>query len=561
MKSISNNLPESNLNTTLARREYLVLIVLFAVALAGFSLKWPFALGGPTNAAAQRILAGEIPYRDFWTLYAPGSFYLHALALKIFGYHVLVEAIASSVISSTAVCMFYRVVVRLLDRPVSGLICAALAFAVIFSTGYHMSLGPYPMTLLLILTTLYYMVLFFREGRYQLLFAAGLATGLAIVFKHDVGVYTGIAVTVGLVASNYTGGTLPATNLRLLLRGLILYLVGAAIIAIPVAVYFAIMAGNDLWQDLIVFPATAFRYARPESYPSLLPTGLYHPWLLEMAFRILNYLNYLLLFIIAVTASVGVAKAIMARRHGCTAMVLICVVAFWFHYSSAQVQINTNIISMTVYAALLGAILHNMAESRITPARHRLFGMIVLLVAAGWFIALIANPVYRLAESYHLKTAEVSLPRASGIMVSPRYLRELMYVSDYVQVHVPRDRKIFLALHRHDIAVIGYSVLYFVLERLNATRHDQLHPGIVDTAIIQRQIIEDLKSADVQVILINHMFEDDTLDRVRDKQKVHLPKTGATELDQYIRQYYYHVSGHDRFEIWQRKPDRADTMD
>jgi len=40
---------------------------------------------------AQRVLEGDIPYRDFWTLYAPGQFYAVAGLFKLFGSSVLVE--------------------------------------------------------------------------------------------------------------------------------------------------------------------------------------------------------------------------------------------------------------------------------------------------------------------------------------------------------------------------------------------------------------------------------------------------------------------------------------
>ena len=60
--------------------ELLVPVVLFLGALGLFSLQWFYGpaflgiLGDVTATSAERVQAGDIPYRDFWTMYAPGSY-------------------------------------------------------------------------------------------------------------------------------------------------------------------------------------------------------------------------------------------------------------------------------------------------------------------------------------------------------------------------------------------------------------------------------------------------------------------------------------------------------
>ena len=45
---------------------------------------------GIVLAGAQRILEGQIPYRDFFSFYTPGSFYVTALLFKVFGSSIVV---------------------------------------------------------------------------------------------------------------------------------------------------------------------------------------------------------------------------------------------------------------------------------------------------------------------------------------------------------------------------------------------------------------------------------------------------------------------------------------
>src|SRR5262245_48132784 len=57
---------------------------------------------GIPAVGAQRILHGELPYRDFWTMYAPGSFYLLAALFKLFGSHLTVARAGGDLIVSLA---------------------------------------------------------------------------------------------------------------------------------------------------------------------------------------------------------------------------------------------------------------------------------------------------------------------------------------------------------------------------------------------------------------------------------------------------------------------------
>src|SRR5262245_39669877 len=101
--------------TDLKRHRWAAHVLLFAAVVGVFASNWRFAftngyfdtIGGASTIGAMRVLFGEIPYRDFWTSMAPGSFYLLAFLFRLFGTELMVEVIASSILCALAVVVYF----------------------------------------------------------------------------------------------------------------------------------------------------------------------------------------------------------------------------------------------------------------------------------------------------------------------------------------------------------------------------------------------------------------------------------------------------------------------
>jgi hypothetical protein len=193
----------------------------------------------------------------------------------------------------------------------------------------------------------------------------------------------------------------------------------------------------------------------------------------------------------------------------------------------------------------------------VTTQRTRLYGAVTVLLVGGWCATLVVQPAYRLAAKWREYTDVMNLPRISGMRSNPRIAAEIRFLNDYINRHMAPREQVFLALHRHDITVISYPSLYFILGKMNPTRHDQLHPGVVDRADYQRSIIDDLERKQVDVVFMQYIFKDRGLDIRKADRLRHLPEIGATDLDDYIRSHYYRVARLDRFEIWRRRTSPA----
>jgi hypothetical protein len=495
--------------------------------------------GGMSAVGAERVLAGELPYRDFWTMYAPGHFYLLALVFALFGKHLLVELLAASLITAIACGLVYRVIVNLIGARIPALLGALIFFGAMYNTLYFKTLNSYTPAIFLLLVTLDALIHYYKTGRLAWLIGAGLASGGVMTFKHDVGAYTALAIAFGMI----TYHLLQATP-RALIKHLAIYALASLAIVLPWSAGFAILAGPAMMQNLVIFPLTDFRYARPESYPSILPFDLLAPSWVMTIFNLTVYLNFAIPSLLFLLGFIAIIAALKNRDAMFAALGATFAVGFLFHYFAAHVQINTHIVTMSLYSIGLGGLLFRLLTRN---AFARILGFAVMFV---WFLALVGKPLYLTREG--LRYIELKLDKVSGFRVPADDARALNALTPFIQNAVPRDQKIFIGLHRHDVVIISDVTLYFILDRPVATRYQELHPAIADTARVQQEIIRDLERDRVAYLVLKNIFADDVLESVKRDFLKHLPNVGATDLDQYIRANFAPVREFGAYVVWQR---------
>jgi hypothetical protein len=52
-----------------------------------------------------RVLAGDVPYKDFWTMYGPGQFYLTAWLFTLFGVQAVVLRLFDALVRTVIACL------------------------------------------------------------------------------------------------------------------------------------------------------------------------------------------------------------------------------------------------------------------------------------------------------------------------------------------------------------------------------------------------------------------------------------------------------------------------
>ncbi|HWO02234.1 MAG TPA: glycosyltransferase family 39 protein [Blastocatellia bacterium] len=179
----------------------IVLLVTAAVYGSIYFREESLATGiGANLVPAERVLKGEVPYRDFYKIQTPGILLLNAGLFKLFGTSLLTAFRGVLVFKVLAVVMVF-VVARLVVSQTVALVPALLS-TVWLPPGGPFRPAPIQYEMLFILAAIYFALRWIDSRRALQAFAAALAVGVVAVFKQNVGVYLAIALALALVVNS-----------------------------------------------------------------------------------------------------------------------------------------------------------------------------------------------------------------------------------------------------------------------------------------------------------------------------------------------------------------------
>ena len=200
---------------------------------------------GIVLAGADRVLWGDVPYRDFWSMYPPGQFYVLALLFKLFGTSATVARVYDLFVRALlAVCTF------LTAKKLGGSTAVALAgwvVALVWIGFTRFAAYPVYAALVLIGVGLLLYLHHLETGQGRWLFYSGLALALGAVFRHDLAGMAAFVVLLALLARRLLerkGGWRPIG----------VYLGGLAAVGLPIAVYFIAVVGIRGRRQGLFFP-------------------------------------------------------------------------------------------------------------------------------------------------------------------------------------------------------------------------------------------------------------------------------------------------------------------
>lgn len=181
---------------------------------------------------AQRILAGQVAYRDFFSFYTPGSYYELTLVFRLFGSSLVVARTMLAVTGAILSVIIYLLARRACSQA-SAITIAA--FATVSSLPYRfLVLHNWNGTLWACLA-LYCAVRFVEHPGWKWAFALGSLTSITVAFEQS----KGAGLCLGLVTGFFAAGRLQRHSSWFGRREIIAVIVGLAWPFVVTVTYFA----------------------------------------------------------------------------------------------------------------------------------------------------------------------------------------------------------------------------------------------------------------------------------------------------------------------------------
>lgn len=522
----------------------LLFIAAFAFLLPGINQTVNIYDEGIIVYSAVRIIDGHVLYRDFWSIYTPGQFYVLAGLYKLFGPSIMVERLWDTAARAFLALVTFWLVTRLSSRRTGLLAWVAITAWVgyyTYSFTKHWVFNGYPVwqAITLCLLSILLMMLYFERRDRRWLVGSGVALGVGILFRHDFGIYSGVGQGLALVLHSLLAVDAPQAfkdKLRHFWRAALPFGIGALVIVGPVALYFIAQAPlNELIYNLFTFPTSVFPRYRYLPYPPLeLPDAL--PF----------YLPFVVYAVGAVLAVLLLRKDRANSMAYALAMVMIIVFGLT---GFNQARVRSDVIhtpafflpSVIMLAALVGGIT---PLKRYSPDYSKLFTSLAALVMV-FVIATPAGDRLLLISDRQRMNPPIThtLPRAQGALVS----RDLVQVAQFLRNNTDPQDRIYVGITTHDRIVVNEPMLYFLAERHSATRYHELHPGVATTAPVQQEIVNDLELYKVEYLVLSSQFEG------WKEPNESAISSGVTILDDYIRSRYGMYMQYGPHLIWRRQ--------
>lgn len=261
-----------------------LLLLALVAALAPPIVRQTLDLGdeGFMAHCAERVMHGQLPHRDFYSLQGPLSAMLMAGWSAVAGLSFLKLRIAGVLIHAAMVLLTHAIA-----RSFAGAPWALAAAAVAVLVGLpHMHFAPLAIWqgLMLSLLSVWLAVRSLRAVRSTPAFASGAVAALSMLVRHDQGFYMALSIAALAIALRFVPASRLAPGPRFRLGA---WLLGAMAIALPALLFFwAQGALPAMWDQLVLFPLTRYSATSAIPMPSLDQEGPAGSLLAFVVFRI-----------------------------------------------------------------------------------------------------------------------------------------------------------------------------------------------------------------------------------------------------------------------------------
>lgn len=489
-----------------------------------------------------RLLRGEVPFKDFAAVYPPGAAYALAGVFRVFGVSVAAERGFDLVVRFSLVLALYATLRHLPIerwRAATLSVVAALLLASVGFFGYT----TFP-ALLGVFVSVASWLRFHGGGGRPWLLTAGVAAGATTTMSVDLGAVAICALGSAIVLAHLWGSR---DRVRARMTGdVLLWSAGVASVAVPVWGWWVSRAGSEVWRQIWAH-ILIFRETRARALPGPLPPWADWSacdgslWCLDLVWG--GWLRFYLPLVLLIMLLAPVVSRLCRRGDPRQALVpsLLAMLAAGL-YMKALTRYDI-IHALPVLLALLPAI--GVLLERSSPKRRGIGSRILRagVIGAG-AVVYVVLPGATLASQvrvYPPYRCHAGPQIASCVPLWDQQAQVLTAIDE----HVPVDAPLFVGLKRNDRVFANDISLYFFAQRPVPTRHHELDPGVADTEAVQRTIVGELQSGNVEwIVVVEYPMSNEPNAASR--------SSGVVLLDAFVAEHYAPVAAFGRYELRRR---------
>lgn len=520
------------MNQPEAVKKYInALNILFIMAIPAlfFSINkyWAPFDEGIVTVGAEQFLNGHVPYKDFFlVMYPPGQIFVLSALYKIFGVSLTIGRIYTSVVQFIILVLFMRLIEK------SSISAKVISFLFMLSCiGPRMGAIPAPIWtgMALSLLGLVFFKYYLENGGVKYFLGMSLAVGLAIIFRHDIGLFLFVSIFAGLFLHERRIGRL------------IVYSALSSVFAGTVIFYlYAHGAAGDAVESLIKFTFVHTKTAGiPFPPPCFNPVMIFHG-----SMRFINENQFYIPIIVLSLSILYVVFRIISDkkldRDNIFVVVLILFGIFTFNQVRARTDPAHLLTVIPSYAALCCYLVsgYNKIPVRIRYLYAAILGVIVFLFLLlgiknydKAFKNVISKPFKQKIKGTFFDRGSVYIP------INER--SDVMGTVSYITAHSNNREKIYIGIINHNVDAFGGSlVLYTLCNRAPSTKYYEILPGLVTQKTVQDEIKESLISNNVRFVILQDISVSGNIER--------------SELDRFILNNYKLVKKFGPYNIYEK---------
>jgi len=473
---------------------------------------------GIVTVASELTLKGSVPYRDFFIImYPPGQIYVLAALYHFFDVSIFTGRMLAVFIQAFLMLAVFLLCLKITDNLKLSVVGWILALS---CSGLRLGVVPSPIwsSMMFSLFGILFVISYAENKRFIFLLLAGILTSLAIMHRHDIGMFCYVSICCSLFLSHKKA------------KNILYYSLVSFFVPLVVLAYFAKhQAINDLINSLFLFPfvheKTAF-IAFPK--PCFDLTMIFHG---SLSFIKVNqfYVPILVYCFSAILLFAGFLnnKKFELKKYEALPILIFGVLTF----NQARIRTDPAHLLTVIFPALVLFIYGIWFFSRIHINKILKFLYISFIGLISFLFLLIfvknSDKIFKNIIKKPLR-GDIILTafERGGIYIPKEESGVVLDVVKHIRTKTSEDDRIYVGLLDHSVDSFGGNILLYTLsERMPSAKYYELAPGLVTSGYVQEEIIDSLKTHNVPLLILQKNTKENSL--------------GKSMLDDYIGKNYY----------------------